>query len=102
MSTVKIFHFYNKQQTIETFFKMVKNVYHIKNLRTSKFYGIYSFLWIVFIIHNLISYFKSTILYETKLENMGVRVLVNIFILNFTTKNNMKNFPEYLYIYLMP
>ncbi|MDU2832825.1 MULTISPECIES: transposase [Clostridium] len=55
MSTVEIFYFYNKRQTIEAFFKMAKNVYHIKNLRTSKFYGIYGFLWLVFITHNLIS-----------------------------------------------
>ncbi|AJA46172.1 transposase [Clostridium pasteurianum DSM 525 = ATCC 6013] len=76
MSAVEIFHFYNKRQTIEAFFKIVKNVYHIKNLRTSKFYGIYGFLWLVFITHNIISSFKSTILRETKLERVGVRVLV--------------------------
>ncbi len=75
-SAVEIFHFYNKRQIIEAFFKMAKNVYHIKNLRTSKFYGIYGFLWLVFITHNLISWFKSTVLYGTKLENVGVRVLV--------------------------
>ncbi len=55
---------------------MTKNIYHIKNLRTSKFYGIYGFLWLVFITHNLISSFKATILRGTKLENVGVRVLV--------------------------
>lgn len=76
MSAVEIFHFYNKRQTIEAFFKMAKNVYHIKNLRTSKFYGIYGFLWLVFITHNLISWFKSTALHGTELENVGVRVLV--------------------------
>lgn len=48
----------------------------MKNLRTSKFYGIYGFLWLIFITHNLISWFKSTVLYGTKLENVGVRVLV--------------------------
>ncbi|MCY6960731.1 transposase, partial [Clostridium brassicae] len=76
MSAVEIFHFYNKRQTIEAFFKMAKNIYHIKNLRTSKFYGIYGFLWLVFITHNLISWFKSTVLYGTELENIGIRVLV--------------------------
>lgn len=76
MSAVEIFHFYNKRQTIEAFFKMAKNIYHIKNLRTSKFYGIYGFLWLVFITHNLVSWFKSKVLYGTKLENVGVRVLV--------------------------
>ncbi|MCH4236493.1 MAG: hypothetical protein LKF87_11100 [Clostridium tyrobutyricum] len=55
---------------------MAKNVYHIKNLRTSKFYGIYGFLWLVFITRNLISSFKAAILHGTKLENVGVRVLV--------------------------
>ncbi|URZ17814.1 transposase [Clostridium felsineum] len=76
MNVVEIFHFYNKRQTIEAFFKMAKNVYHIKNLRTSKFYGIYGFLWLVFITHNLVSWFKSTVLYGTKLENISVRGLV--------------------------
>ncbi|QAA30216.1 transposase [Clostridium manihotivorum] len=76
MSPVEIFHFYNKRQTIEAFFKMAKNIYHIKNLRTSKFHGIYGFLWLVFITHNLISWFKSTVLYGTDLENVGVRVLI--------------------------
>ena len=76
MNAVEIFHFYNNRQTIEAFFKMAKNVYHIKNLRTTEFYGIYGFLWLVFITHNLISWFKSTVLHGTKLENVGVRVLV--------------------------
>ena len=44
MSAVELFYFYNKRQTIEAFFKMAKNVYHIKNLRTSKFHRIYGFL----------------------------------------------------------
>ncbi|WP_238861423.1 transposase [Clostridium sp. YIM B02569] len=35
MSTVELFHFYSGRQTIEAFFKMTKNVYHIRNLRTS-------------------------------------------------------------------
>jgi len=43
MDTVELFHFYNKRQTIEAFFKTCKEVYGIKNLRTSKFYGIYGF-----------------------------------------------------------
>jgi transposase len=76
MSAVDAFHFYNKRQTIEAFFKMAKNVYNIKNLRTTKFYGIYAFLWIVFITHNLISCFKSDVLQNTELENVGVRVMV--------------------------
>ena len=85
MSPVELFHFYNERQTIEAFFKMAKNVYHIRNLRTSKFNGIYGFLWLVFITHNLISWFKSTVLYGTKLENMGVRALVK-------TVGNIKGF----------
>jgi Transposase DDE domain group 1 len=76
MDAVAIFHFYNKRQTIEAFFKIAKNVYNIKNLRTSKFYGIYGFLWLVFITHNIISWFKSVVLYGTELEDVGVRVLV--------------------------
>ena len=76
MSSVGAFHFYNKRQTIEAFFKMAKNVYHIRNLRTTKFYGIYAFLWLVFITHNLISCFKSYTLANTELKNAGVGVLV--------------------------
>lgn len=85
MNSVELFHFYNKRQTIEAFFKIAKNVYNIKNLRTSKFYGIYAFLWLVFITHNLISQFKSIVLYGTDLENVGVRVLVK-------TIGNIKGF----------
>jgi hypothetical protein len=55
MDAVQLFHFYNERQTIEAFFKMAKNVYHIKNLRTTSFYGIYGFLWLVFLTHNLIT-----------------------------------------------
>lgn len=73
---MQIFHFYNKRQTIEAFFKMAKNVCNIKNLRTGKFYGIYGFLWLVFITHNIISWFKYSALYRTELENVGVRVLI--------------------------
>lgn len=85
MSTVELFNFYNERQTIEAFFKMAKNIYQIKNLRTRKFHGIYGFLWLVFITHNLISWFKSTILYGTEFENMGVRSLVK-------TVGNIKGF----------
>lgn len=76
MSAIEIFHFYNKRQTIEAFFKTAKNVYNIKNLRTTSFYGIYGFLWLVFITHNLISSFKFISLQGTELENVGVGVLV--------------------------
>jgi len=76
MDACELFHFYNKRQTIEAFFKMAKNVYHIKNLRTTKFYGIYGFLWLVFITHNLIVWFRETSLAETDLKDIGVRDLV--------------------------
>lgn len=76
MPTIEVFHFYNKRQTIEAFFKSCKNVYHIKNLRTRKYHGINAFLWIVFITHNLISWFKSTMLSDTKLEGIGTKTLV--------------------------
>lgn len=76
LSAVEAFHFYNGRQTIEAFFKMAKNTYSIKNLRTGKFYGIYGFIWIAFITHNLITWFKCTALKNTELENIGVKVLV--------------------------
>lgn len=85
MSASELFHFYNERQTIEAFFKMAKNIYQIKNLRTRKFHGIYGFLWLVFITHNFISWFKSTILYGTEFENMGVRALIK-------TVGNIKGF----------
>ncbi|MCL2322502.1 MAG: transposase [Oscillospiraceae bacterium] len=75
-SAEELFHFYNERQTIEAFFKMAKNVYHIKNLRTRKFYGIYGFLWIVFITHNIISLFKGTMFAGTELEDAGMKVFV--------------------------
>lgn len=43
-SAVEMFHFYNKRQSIEAFFKSCKNIYNIKNLRTRKFDGIRAFL----------------------------------------------------------
>lgn len=76
MSAVEMFHFYNKRQTIEAFFKTCKNVYHIKNLRTKKFDGIHAFLWIVFITHNMLSWFKATMLSGTELEGVGTKTLV--------------------------
>ena len=76
MSAIEMFHFYNKRQTIEAFFKTCKNVYHIKNLRTRKFNGIYAFLWFVFISHNLLSWFKSTVLSDTELEGIGTKTLI--------------------------
>ncbi|WP_445330208.1 hypothetical protein [Tepidibacter sp. Z1-5] len=57
---------------MEAFFKMAKNVYHIRNLRTTKFYRIYAFLWMVFITHNLIVLFKETLLKDTQLKNIGI------------------------------
>jgi hypothetical protein len=76
MSAIEMFHFYNKRQTIEAFFKKCKNVYHIQNLRTRKFEGIHAFLWIVFIAHNLLSWFKSTMLEGTELGGVGTKTLV--------------------------
>lgn len=51
----------------------------MKNLRITKLYGIYAFLWLVFITHNLISCFKSTILAGTELKNVGIRVMIKKF-----------------------
>lgn len=76
MSAVELFHFYNQRQTIEAFFKMAKNVYGIKNLRTRKFYGIYAFLWLAFITHNFITSAKQLIFAETTLVDTGMKVLV--------------------------
>ena len=77
MSKVELFYFYNQRQTIEAFFKKCKNIYHIKNLRTKKFDGIHAFLWIVFITHNLLSWFKGIVLSGTKLEDTGTKTLVD-------------------------
>lgn len=77
VSAVELFHFYNKRQTIEAFFKKCKNVYHTKNLRTKKFDGIHAFLWIVFITHNLLSWFKGIVLSETNLEDIGTKTLID-------------------------
>lgn len=77
ISPVELFYFYNQRQTIEAFFKKCKNIYHIKNLRTKKYDGIHAFLWIVFITHNLLSWFKGTVLSGTKLEDTGTKTLVD-------------------------
>ncbi|HQF37388.1 MAG TPA: transposase [Candidatus Dojkabacteria bacterium] len=77
VSAVELFHFYNKRQTIEAFFKKCKDVYHIRNLRTRKFDGIHAFLWIVFTTHNLLSWFKGIVLSETKFEDIGTKTLVD-------------------------
>ena len=76
MSAVQAFHFYNGRQTIEAFFKAAKNTYGIKNLRTSSFYGIYSFIWLVFMTHNLSTWFKMIKLEDTELCHIGVTTLV--------------------------
>ena len=76
LSPVEAFHFYNERQTIEAFFKTAKNTYGIRSFRTSKFYGIYSFLWLVFIAHNLIVWFKNVKLKDSELFNLGVKALV--------------------------
>lgn len=76
MSATELFHFYNKRQTIEAFFKTCKEVYGIKNLRTSKFYGIYGFLWLVFITHNLITLMKNTTFSSSNLQDMGIQTIV--------------------------
>jgi hypothetical protein len=76
MSAVELFHYYNKRQTIKVFFKTAKNVYHIRSLITREFYGIYSFLWLVFIIHNIITWFRSTALGGTELKTASIKTLV--------------------------
>lgn len=76
LSAAEAFQFYNGRQTIEAFFKAAKNTYGIRSFRTSKFYGIYSFLWLVFIAHNLIIWFKNAKLKDSELFNSGVKALV--------------------------
>jgi len=76
LSCEEAFHFYNGRQTIEAFFKMAKNTYGIKNLRTSKFYGIYTFLWMMAMTHNLITWFKVIKVEGTELKGAGVKTLV--------------------------
>ncbi len=76
LPAVEAFHFYNGRQTIEAFFKAAKNTYGIRSFRTSKFYSIYSFLWLVFIAHNLIVWFKNAKLKDSELFDSGVKALV--------------------------
>lgn len=61
---------------IEAFFKMAKNTYSIKNLRTTKFYGIYTFLCMIAMTHNLITWFKVIKLEGTELKEAGTKTLV--------------------------
>ena len=53
---------------------MAKNTYCIKNLTTCIINGFYTFLWTVFITHNLTTRFKDAKLHDTKLENVGVKL----------------------------
>ena len=76
MSVEELFHFYNERQTIEAFFKMAKNTYNIKNLRTRKFHGIYGFLWLIFITHNLISLFRTISLNNSEYQDIGVSQII--------------------------
>jgi hypothetical protein len=76
MTAKDLFYFYNGRQTIEAFFKQVKGVYSIKNLRTRKYHGIYAFLWLVFITHNLITWFKTTVLAGSNLEKISTATLI--------------------------
>ena len=55
---------------------MAKNVYGIKNLRTRKFYGIYTFLWLAFMTHNFIVHAKTVLFAETTLADTGMRILI--------------------------
>ncbi|HEX9061597.1 MAG TPA: transposase [Clostridia bacterium] len=79
MSAKDLFHFYNGRQTIEAFIKTCKKTYGIKNLRTKCFLGIYGFLWLVFITHNLISWMKATVFAETEFGELGVDTIVRKF-----------------------
>lgn len=79
MSAKDLFHFYNGRQTIEAFIKTCKNTYGIKNLRTKRFLGIYGFLWLVFITHNLISWIRATVFAETEFGELGVDTIVRKF-----------------------
>ena len=74
-SAHELFDFYNKRQTIEAFFKTCKNTYNIKNLRTSSFFGIYGFLIMVLITHNMITNMKKTCFKDTEIENMGMTAI---------------------------
>ncbi|SHJ39721.1 Transposase DDE domain-containing protein [Lutispora thermophila DSM 19022] len=76
LSAVEAFHFYNGRQTIEAFFKTAKNTYGIKNLRTRSYYGIYSFICLVFMAYNLTSWFKVNKLKNSELYNVGIKTLV--------------------------
>jgi len=41
--------------------------------------GIYSFLWLVFITHNMISWMKTTVFAETEFGELGVDTIVRKF-----------------------
>ena len=79
MSAKDLFHFYNGRQTIETFIKTCKNTYGIKNLRNKCFLGIYGFLWLVFITHNLISWMKATAFAQTEFGELGIGTIIKKF-----------------------
>jgi len=69
---VDLFSLYNKRQVIESEIKENKNGLSIDNLRTSKFWGIYAFLYVAASTFNLFSLFKEKFLAGTGLENLGL------------------------------
>ena len=79
MSASDLFHFYNGRQTIEAFFKTCKNVYGMRNLRTKTFFGIYGFLWLLFITHNLVSWMQDTVFAQTEFQTMGIHTIIKKF-----------------------
>ncbi|HRR95535.1 MAG TPA: transposase, partial [Candidatus Ratteibacteria bacterium] len=70
LSCVELFSPYNKRQIIETQIKENKNGLSIDNLRTSKFWGIYAFLYIATSVFNLFALFKETVLVGSRLEHL--------------------------------
>lgn len=76
---LELFNYYNERQTIEAFFKICKNTYHIRNLRTRAFNGIYGFLWLVFLSHNIITLMKKTVFSDTEIEDLGIKEIISRF-----------------------
>lgn len=69
---VELFSLYNQRQLIESEIKGNKNGLSVTSLRTSKFWGIYAFLYCAFSTFNLFSLFKEKVLVDTGLENLGL------------------------------
>ena len=76
MDEVEVAASFRKRTDIETIIRDDKYGFHIDNLRTKNFWGIWAYLFIVSATHNLISLFRKKFLSGTGIEDLGIQTIV--------------------------